>query len=310
MIEVHNLSKYYGSLCAVDKIDFTIAPGEIVGLLGPNGAGKTTTLRMLTGFLQPSEGTIRVNDLDIGTDPIAIRQRMGYLPESAPLYPDMLVLDYLGFVAAIRGLAVKDRAGRIGQVAELCSLREVMHQPIGELSKGYRQRVGLAHALLADPPILVLDEPTSGLDPNQIVEIRGIIRRIGREKTIVFSTHILSEAEATCDRLIIIHQGRIAADGATAELKDGAQGERTIHVRLTGATAEALTGLMANIDGIGEIRVAETPTGLDAQIGCTGAADLRPAVYQVLKQTDWTVLAFYQQVQSLEAIFAQLTAEN
>jgi len=181
VIEVHNLSKYYGSLRAVDNIDFAIARGEIVGLLGPNGAGKTTTLRMLTGFLRPSAGTIRVNDLDIGTEPIAIRKLMGYLPESAPLYPDMLVLDYLGFVAAVRGIATKDRAGRIGQVAELCGLREVMHQPIGELSKGYRQRVGLAHALLADPPILVLDEPTSGLDPNQIVEIRGIIRRIGRE---------------------------------------------------------------------------------------------------------------------------------
>jgi ABC-2 type transport system ATP-binding protein len=210
MIQVENLTKYYGDLCAVDHINLQIQKGEIMGLLGPNGAGKTTTLRMLTGFLRPTSGKIRVKDFNVDKEPLEIKKLMGYLPESAPLYHDMLAYDYLAYVADIRGVNREAKLGQIRKLGHLCGLNEVMHQPIGELSKGFKQRVGLAHAMMEDPEILVLDEPTSGLDPNQIVEIRDIIRQIGKEKTIVLSTHILSEAEATCDRIVIIDGGTIA----------------------------------------------------------------------------------------------------
>ncbi|MBW1997968.1 MAG: ATP-binding cassette domain-containing protein [Deltaproteobacteria bacterium] len=221
MIHVENLTRYFGDLCAVDHINLEIQKGEILGLLGPNGAGKTTTLRMLTGFLRPSSGTIRVKDYTVEENSLEIRKLLGYLPESAPLYHDMLVYDYLDYVARMREIDGKNRLSRISQMAETCGLKEVMHKPIGELSKGYKQRVGLAHAMMKDPEILVLDEPTSGLDPNQIIEIRGIIKQIGKEKTIIISTHILSEAEATCDRVVIINQGKIVADGTMEELNVG-----------------------------------------------------------------------------------------
>ena len=219
MIQVKNLTKYYSDLCAVDQISLDIQQREILGLLGPNGAGKTTTLRMLTGFLQPTSGSIHVKDYSIDEHPLEIKKILGYLPESAPLYHDMLVYDYLNYVADIRGIDKDRKMKRIRKLADLCGINEVMHQPIDVLSKGYKQRVGLAHAMMNDPEILVLDEPTSGLDPNQIVEIRQIIKQIGKEKTIILSTHILSEAEATCDRVVIINRGKIVADGSTESLK-------------------------------------------------------------------------------------------
>lgn len=212
MIQVRNLTKYYGDLCAVNDVSFDIKKGEILGLLGPNGAGKSTIYRILTGYLSPTSGTIRVKDFNISDDLIEIKKLIGYLPEAAPIYHDMLVYDYLDFIADIRRVDGAKKLGHIKGLAELCGLNEVMHFAIAELSKGYRQRVGIAHALMGDPEILVFDEPTSGLDPNQIVETREIIRRIGKEKTIVFSTHILSEAEATCDRVVIIDQGKKVAD--------------------------------------------------------------------------------------------------
>lgn len=212
MIAIQDLTKYYGDLCAVDHVSFDIRKGEILGLLGPNGAGKTTIYRILTGYLKPTSGDIRVKDYSINDHQIAIKKLIGYLPEAAPIYHEMLVYDYLDFVADVRGVEAGLKRSHIKDLADLCSLDDVMHMTINELSKGYRQRVGIAHALMGDPEILVLDEPTSGLDPNQIVETRDIIRRIGKEKTIIFSTHILSEAEATCDRLVIINRGRIVAD--------------------------------------------------------------------------------------------------
>ncbi len=220
MIKVENLTKYYGDLCALDNVNFEVKKGEILGLLGPNGAGKTTTYRILTGYLSPTSGNIHVKDYDIYENQIEIKRLIGYLPESAPIYPDMLVFDYLNYVADIKGVEKKKRISHIQELAELCSLNEVMHMTIAELSKGYRQRVGIAHALMGDPEILVLDEPTSGLDPNQIAETREIIKRIGKKKTIVFSTHILSEAEATCDRIIILNDGKIVADSRLSDLRD------------------------------------------------------------------------------------------
>lgn len=220
MIKIENLTKYYGDFCAVDHISFEINKGEILGFLGPNGAGKTTTYRILTGYLQATSGTIKVKDFNIHDHQLEIKKMIGYLPEAAPIYHEMLVYDYLNYVADIRGVKAGDKLGHIKELADLCSLNEVMHKRIDELSKGYRQRVGIAHALMGDPEILVLDEPTSGLDPNQIAETRDIIRRIGKEKTIIFSTHILSEAEATCDRIVIIDKGKLAADHTIDELKE------------------------------------------------------------------------------------------
>lgn len=220
MIRVEKLVKFYGDFCALSGVSFEVKKGEILGLLGPNGAGKTTTYRILTGYLSPTDGNVWVGDLNVKDDMDKIKRMIGYLPESAPIYKDMLVYDYLGFIADVRGVPRGDQARQIKQLAELCSLNEVMHKTVNELSKGYRQRVGIAHALMGDPEILVFDEPTSGLDPNQIIETREIIRRIGKEKTIIFSTHILSEAEATCDRLVIISSGQKVADATVAELKE------------------------------------------------------------------------------------------
>ncbi len=219
MIKIENLTKYYGDLKAVDSVSFEIQKGEILGLLGPNGAGKTTIYRILTGYLSPTSGSIKVKDFTIQNNLIEIKKLIGYLPEAAPIYQDMLVFDYLNYVADIRGVDKEKKLAHLRELADLCSLNEVMHFSINELSKGYRQRVGIAHALMGDPEILVLDEPTAGLDPNQIVETRDIIRRIGKEKTIVFSTHILSEAEATCDRVVIIDRGKKVADDTVENLR-------------------------------------------------------------------------------------------
>ena len=220
MIKFENLTRYYGDVCAVDHVSFEVKKGEILGFLGPNGAGKTTTYRILTGYLQATDGTIKVKDYDIHDDLLEIKKLIGYLPESAPIYHDMLVYDYLDYIADIRGVPEAGKLPHIKKLADLCSLNEVMHKTVSQLSKGYRQRVGIAHALMGDPEILVLDEPTVGLDPNQIVDTREIIKRIGKEKTIIFSTHILSEAAATCDRFVIINKGKLAADLTIDQLKD------------------------------------------------------------------------------------------
>jgi ABC-2 type transport system ATP-binding protein len=311
MIQVENLTKYYHRLCAVDQIHFDIQKGEILGLLGPNGAGKTTTLRMLTGYLQPSSGNIHVKGLSIDKHILEIKKMLGYLPESAPLYHDMLVFDYLNYVAAIREINGDQKLARIRRVADLCGINEVMHQPIGELSKGYKQRVGLAHAMMNDPEVLVLDEPTSGLDPNQIVEIRKIIKEIGKEKTIILSTHILSEAEATCDRIVIISQGKIVADGSTENLKRSAGGKNIMHIGLQNADFETVQKSLAGINGIENVtRISETDTALNVRLSYQSTVDLRPDVYRRIKETDWTLLDFHQETRSLENIFRELTKES
>lgn len=310
MIHVASLTKYYHDMCAVDGISFDVARGEVMGLLGPNGAGKTTTLRMLTGFLQPTAGSIAVKDYRIEEHALKIRRLLGYLPEAAPLYTDMLVYDYLAYVAHIRGLQGVKVHQRIVELSELCGLAEVMHKPIAEISKGYKQRVGLAHAMMSDPEILVLDEPTSGLDPNQIVEIREIIREIGRQKTVILSTHILSEAEATCDRIVIIHQGRIVADGATEDLKQKTGGEKTIHVTLETDAPATVQDTLQALDGVRVMEVREHAGQVDLKITTAPDRDLRARIYQAIKAQDWILLEFCQQTQTLENIFRQLTQEN
>ena len=311
MIQVENLTKYYHALCAVDQINFEIQKGEILGLLGPNGAGKTTTLRMLTGYLQPSSGNIRVKGLSIDTHILEIKKMLGYLPESAPLYHDMLVFDYLNYVAAIREIDGVQKLGRIRRLADLCGINEVMHQPIGELSKGYKQRVGLAHAMMNDPEVLVLDEPTSGLDPNQIAEIRKIIKEIGKEKTIILSTHILSEAEATCNRVVIISQGKIVADGSTDSLKRSAGGKNIMYISLQNADFATVQKSLTDINGIENVsRISEAQGALNVSLTYQSTNDLRPDVYCKIKETDWILLDFHQETRSLENIFRELTKEN
>ena len=208
MIEVRNLTKRYGSTVAVNNVSFDAEAGEVLGFLGPNGAGKTTTMRVLTCFLPADDGTASIDGYDIFENSIEVRQRIGYLPESAPLYGDMGVIDYLKFIAEIRNIPKSERNDRIKSVVEICGLGPMIQKDVGELSKGYRQRLGLAQSLVHDPPILILDEPTSGLDPSQIIEIRNLIKEIGKEKTIIFSTHILSEVSATCSRVLIISDGQ------------------------------------------------------------------------------------------------------
>ena len=311
MIYVENLTKYYDGLCAVDQITFDMHKGEILGLLGPNGAGKTTTLRMITGFLRPTSGSIRVKDYTIEQHSLEIRKLLGYLPEAAPLYHDMLVYDYLHYVAKIREFAKGQIHSRIRELGELCGLNEVMHKPIGELSRGYKQRVGLAHAMMSDPEILVLDEPTSGLDPNQIIEIREIIKQIGKEKTIILSTHILSEAEATCDRIVIINRGKIVADDSTESLKRKARGESLINISLQNATFHLVESKLSEIKGIDSITpVDDTEGATQVIVTCQSSIDLRGEIYRKIKETDWVLLDFHQETKTLEKIFRELTVES
>ena len=311
MIHIQGLTKYYDDLCAVDHIDLEVRKGEIMGLLGPNGAGKTTTMRMLTGFLRPTSGTIRVKEYDIAEQSLEIKKLMGYLPESAPLYHEMLTYDYLNYVADIRDLDKSRKISRIDHLADLCGIYDVMHKPIGELSRGYKQRVGLAHAMMNDPEILVLDEPTSGLDPNQIIEIRGIIRQIGKEKTIILSTHILSEAEATCDRVVIIDRGKIVTDSDMETLKQSAGEENIINITLRNAEFEQVKEELKLVGGIiGIKRMDEDNEVLRLSITCESSTDIREEIYLRIKQTGWILLELHQEARTLERVFRELTREK
>ena len=311
MIHAEGLTKFYGAQCAVDHIDLDIAKGEIVGLLGPNGAGKTTTLRMLTGYLKPSSGRIKIKDYNLGRNPLEIKKLMGYLPESAPLYNEMLAYDYLSYVAEIRGIEKERIESRLKRVADLCGINEAMHKPIGVLSKGYKQRVGLAHAMMDDPEILILDEPTSGLDPNQIVEIRDIIREIGREKTVILSTHILSEAEATCDRIIIINRGKIAANESIDALKDSMSKEFLINISLKYAAPDEISKVFSPVEGIEEVEEAgQEGDILRITLRCGLENDIREEIYKKIKQQDWVLMEFHHEVQTLEKVFRDITREN
>lgn len=311
MIDVQNLTKYYNDFCAVDGISLTIQPGEILGLLGPNGAGKTTTLRMLTGYTPPSSGSIQVKDLKMPKDTLKIKSLIGYLPESAPLYHNMLVFDYLDYVARLKGLTDPTRKeDRFRELVKLCGLSAIMAKPISTLSKGLKQRVGLAHAMMTDPEILILDEPTSGLDPNQIAEIRDIIRGIGKEKTIVFSTHILSEAEATCNRIAIINKGKKVADGSTATLKQSARKASVIRLSIHGTDqTSAMERLRAMDPGL-DIAPAKNQDELSFDIRCPENRDIRPDIYLNIKQTDWIITELSRESQALEQIFQELTQEG
>ena len=317
MIEVQNLTKNYKDFCAVNNISMVIRKGEILGLLGPNGAGKTTTLRMLTGYFRPNSGTIKIKGLQMPKDAIQIKSLIGYLPESAPLYHNMLVYDYLEYVAKIKGIDDKEkRYDRFLQLSDICGLSSIMDKPIADLSKGLKQRVGIAHAMMTDPEILILDEPTSGLDPNQIAEIRDIIKTIGKEKTIIFSTHILSEAEATCDRIAIIHNGKMVADDTTANLKLGAQQNSMIKLSLKGALKEDATSLLKSIHSDLDVKNVDPVEKDLVSFEITNSDDLskdhdfRTDIYLKIKETDWIIVQLIKESQTLEKIFRELTREE
>ncbi|MCK5088027.1 MAG: ATP-binding cassette domain-containing protein [Melioribacteraceae bacterium] len=253
-ISVNNLTKKYGTQRAVDNISFEVKTGEILGFLGPNGAGKTTTMKIITCFMAPSDGGVKVGDYSIFDDPEKIKRKIGYLPEDNPLYEDMLVLDYLEFVAELQGVPKEKIEKRIVEMVELTGLNVEKHKKISELSKGYKQRVGLAQAMIHDPEILVLDEPTTGLDPNQIVEIRKLIRELGREKTVILSTHILPEVEATCDRILIINDGKIVADGTSEILRKQAQGQEILKIQISEAqNQDEVISELQQLDTIGMV---------------------------------------------------------
>ena len=307
-IEVKDLRKVYGQTVAIDGVSFEVERGEVVGFLGPNGAGKTTTMKILSGFISPTGGSARVDGLDVQTDSLAVRQRIGYLPESAPVYRDMLVRGYLRFICDVRQMDRPLRDRRLAEVAEQVGLADVLDRPIEELSKGYRQRVGLAQALIHDPPILILDEPTSGLDPNQIVGIRDLIREIGRTRTVLLSTHILGEVQAVCGRVLIVSAGKIVGFGTPAELEARAQGGSRIEVTVRGEGD--LGGLLTGLPGVREVRTAAGEGS--GTVGCTVYADSeqdpREAIFGAVVQAGWTLLELRRDRQSLEDAFRDLTA--
>ncbi len=309
MIEIRNLRKTFGPTVAVDDVSFDVAKGEVLGFLGPNGAGKTTTMRVLTCYIPADSGTAKVAGFDTETQSIEVRRKIGYLPESAPLYYDMEVTEYLGFVAEIRGLPPESRARRVASMIDLCSLGEVRQRPVGELSKGFRQRVGLAQTLIHDPDVLVLDEPTTGLDPNQIVQIRELIKRIGREKTVILSTHILQEVEATCTRVQIINDGRLIAHGTVEQLTSLATGDARVIARIK-APPRDVEPRLRGIPGVTGVRDLGDGSG-DSRfevIASSGDRDaLEEAIFRTVVSCGWVLTEMRREVQSLEQVFQRLT---
>ena len=306
-IAVENLTKSYGTQKAVDTISFQVHTGEILGFLGPNGAGKTTTMKILTCFMAPTEGDIKVGDLSIHDHQDEIKTKIGYLPENNPLYYDMPVLEYLSFTAALQGIPKNNIQNRIGEMVVVCGLNDEKHKKIGEFSKGYRQRVGLAQAMIHNPEILIFDEPTTGLDPNQIIEIRKLIRELGREKTVILSTHILPEVEAICDRILIINKGKIVADGTPGTLRKQAQGEEMLRIQLDEAANRDLTiETLKSIESIA--MVSPVSDSLNTYlIESKNGKSSRRALFQLCVQKNWILTEMTPIETKLEDIFRELT---
>jgi ABC-2 type transport system ATP-binding protein len=257
MIKVHNLAKSFGTKHAVDGVSFGVERGEVLGFLGPNGAGKSTTMRMITGFIPPTEGTVTIGGFDIIENPIAAKKLIGYLPENAPAYTDMTVTGFLHFAAEIRGLRGEAKTRAVNKVVEMCFLQNVLHQSVETLSKGYRHRTCFAQSIIHDPDVLVLDEPTDGLDPNQKHEVRGLIRRMGEKKAIIFSTHILEEVDAVCSRAIIIDRGKIVANGTPAELRQKSEWAGAVTLRVSGVNAAALNQKLTQLPSVKRATILE-----------------------------------------------------
>jgi ABC-2 type transport system ATP-binding protein len=307
VILAQRLTKHYGPVTAVEDVSFEVRKGEVVGFLGPNGAGKTTTMKILTGYLFPDRGEVRVGGVDLAADPLAVKRRIGYLPETTPLLTDMRVDQYLGFVGEIRGLNRRARREALARATETCGLHGILKKGVAELSRGYRQRVGLAQALLHDPDILILDEPTSGLDPNQIVEIRDLIRRLGREKTVLLSTHILPEARETCGRLLIIHRGKIVADGAPDELAARYADEKVLSVGLRGSLDGAAKelGKLAGVRHVREIAGSDATRRFEVRAEKTETVEER--IFDLAASRGWKLVEIHPEGATLEDLFRRLT---
>jgi ABC-2 type transport system ATP-binding protein len=304
MISVEHVTKNFGELVAVGDVSFEVRRGEVVGFLGPNGAGKTTTMRMLTGTLEPDEGTIRFDGRPIGEHLTDAKRRVGYLPEANPLYDDMLVCEFLGYAGRLRDLEAGPLRSAVREAVDETSLEDVFFRPVGELSKGYRQRVGLAAAILHRPEILVLDEPTEGLDPNQRVEIRRLISSLGQDRTVLLSTHVMQEVEATCDRLLIISSGRLVADGSVQELVAAQSGLASVVVEAQGdGVVEALVALPGVTAHSAE--AVEGRIRVRLQVG--GGEELRPRIFALAKNRDWTLWELSLERANLEQVFRELT---
>ncbi len=307
MIEVENLSKRFGHVVAVDNISFSVKKGEVVGFLGPNGAGKTTTMRVLTCFMPADQGSAKIAGHDVFEESLEVRQKVGYLPENAPLYLDMEVTEFLNYVADLRGIESAKRSSSIDHMIEICGLKPVLKMNIGELSKGFRQRVGLAQAMIHDPEILILDEPTSGLDPNQIIGIRSLIKELGKEKTVILSTHILSEVEATCGRSIIIDNGKIVADGSLEDMGKRVKAGDAHRVKIRGDRAQ-IEEKLRGIGPVKEIVHKGEEAGLhEFEVYSSHGENLCEDIFQVAAGSGFSLAELYREKTSLEQVFTQLT---
>ena len=307
MIEVRNLTKHYGDKIAVNDISFTVEDGEILGFLGPNGAGKSTTMNMLTGYISSTSGTALINGIDILDDPIKAKANIGYLPEIPPLYIDMTVKSYLNFIFDLKKCKLPRKA-HLSDICELCKVTDVKDRIIKHLSKGYKQRVGLAQALIGNPPVLVLDEPTVGLDPKQIIEIRNLIKKLGRTHTVILSSHILSEIQAVCDRVIIINKGEIAADDTAGNLSKKISADHRLIVRIEGKKDEILYELR-KIPGIKYVRadMEREPGVYEYEMEAEEGTDLRREVNKVVQEHGWAILLMKSSELTLEDIFLKIT---
>jgi ABC-2 type transport system ATP-binding protein len=307
MIQLNQVSKSYGGAAAVDNITLSIPGGQILGFLGPNGAGKTTTMRMITCYMPPTSGQITVDGLDVGEQSVEVRKKIGYLPEMAPVYQDINVVDYLKYVSELRRIPTDRRLKRIKEVIDRCGLSAVLGKDVGQLSKGYRQRVGLAQAIIHDPQILVMDEPTAGLDPNQIVEIRMLIKELGREKTVILSTHILSEVQATCSRIVIINAGKVVADDTPESLQAEAQG-RGVLLATVRTTAADCVAKARNLTGVSEVRPVPSQSGTTRlRIETAANVDVREPFFHLAVKEQWVILEMSLETRSLEDVFHKLT---
>jgi len=306
MLEVKDLNKKFGEVHAVKNLSFEVNKGEILGFLGPNGAGKTTTMRIITCFIPASSGTVKVNGLDTVDQDLEVRKKIGYLPESTPLYNDMLVKEYLQFTGEIRGLRGGKLSSRIDDMFQVCGLTKMAGRQIGNLSKGYRQRVGLAQAMLHDPQLLILDEPTSGLDPNQIIEIRQLIKNMGKEKTVIYCSHILSEVSATCNHILIINQGAIVAAGTAEELTAKMNKENRYVLRLKADKASVESKLKA-IEGVNRVQAVQSGEWVDAVAIAKDNQDIGEKIYKCVFENGWSLAELKRESASLEDVFTQLT---
>jgi ABC-2 type transport system ATP-binding protein len=310
VIEVQHLTKRYGPVTAVDDVSFTVERGEILGFLGPNGAGKTTTMRILTGYMPPTGGKAVVGGYDVQDQPIEAKRRTGYLPETPPLYPDMTVRDYLDFCARIKGVPRAERTNRVKSAMERTRIADVAHRHCGKLSKGYRQRVGLAQALLHNPDVLILDEPTAGLDPKQIIETRQLIKQLGGDHTVILSTHILPEVSQTCGRVVIINRGRVVAVDSPENLTSRLRGSETMFLQVDSAGADPKDTLQG-VSGVTQVRVAETRGPVTVlEVESSQGRDVRRDLAAAVVGRGWGLLELRPMRMSLEEIFLHLTTED